>query len=357
MVCIAAFIILAICVLSIPVIRIFNKNLANKIWKLFRESMGCVGKRVTFRKCDSTFKDQVKNGLLKKVVLKHPGWVKPLSVIIEILSVLIIAITIWSLLVGIKSGVGLYVYGTCDVTTPEACVLDSTEACTIDGRSIDFWNHPIDWTANWFVEFGEAIMAIPARSQHWNAQDFMPSGAQFFNAEDPEKPYALDIFDPGCVICKQSFRNQLNSDFFNENNVAMLVYPIRGVDGPKYANSVIITSYIESTRIDPLTGSDRPAEWLIVKRLFTENSELMIDYQTTFNDHYSNDRAREVLQKWLADFGYSKSQVKKIADLAESDQIKQIIADNQDIVDNQIRTRKIPTLIFDGRRHEGAFKP
>ena len=357
MVCIAAFIILAICVLSLPVVRIFNKKAADTIWKLFKKSIYCFTRRVTFRKCDSTFKNDVKNSVLRKVVIKRPKAVKPLSVLIEVLSVVIIVITVWSLLVAAKSGLTLFVYGTCDVTTPAACSLDSSESCSIDGNQIDFWQDPFGWIGNWFVEFGDAFVAIPVRTQYWDAKQFIPENAEFFNKEDPEKPYALDIFDPGCVICRKSFNNQLNSGFFDDNNVACMVYVIKGEDGPKYPNSEIVASYIEATRIIRLESSVPPAEWQIINRLFTENDpKLMIDYQTAFNEHYDTGKAEKTLQLWLADFGYSSEQINKIKSDAKSDWIKDVITKTVDVVANQIRTKKIPTMIFDGRRHDGLFE-
>jgi len=357
MVCIAAFIILAVAVLSIPILRIFNKKAADTIWKLFKKAIYCFTRRVTFRKCDSTFKDDIKNSVLRKVVIKHPNWVKPLSVIIEILSVLIILITIWSLLVGAKAGLALFVYGTCDISRPAACSLDASESCSIDGNQIDFMEDPIGWIGNWFVEFGEAFAAIPVRMQHWDAKDFIPESAEFYNAEDPNKPYALDIFDPGCIVCRKSYNNQQKTGFFDRYNVAFRYYVITGEDGDKFKNSRIIASYIEAVRRTRLAGSQPPAEWRIVDKLFTQNDpDLRIDYQTAFNEYYSDKQAKTVLRQWLRGFGYDNRQIAMIVTDAESDWVKQVIVDTQNIVDNKIKTKKIPTMIFDGRRHEGLFK-
>jgi hypothetical protein len=210
-ICIAAFIVLGVIVLSLPVVRIFNRAWADKTWAMFKSAWGCVGRRVTFRKCDNNFKDQIKNGILKKVVVRRPRWVKPLSVLIEILSVLIIIITIWSLLVGVKSLVSLAAYGTCDPVTPEACVVGDAEACyTTEAKQSD---NPLEWVGNWFVEFGEAAAAILARLTNWQAEDYLPAGAAFYT-ETEGNPVALDIFDPGCKWCRESYKNQKQSGFF-----------------------------------------------------------------------------------------------------------------------------------------------
>ena len=355
MICIAAFIVLLLIVLCVPIIRIFNKKQADKIWKLFKKSTYCVSRRVTLRKCDSSFKDDIKNSILKKVVLKHPKWVKPICVAIEVTAVIIILLTIWSVLVVIKSGVSLYVYGTCTPNQPSACVLNSTQACSIDSNRVGFWENPIRWTGEWFGDFGAAFAAIPTRMKTWDARDYLPDPPNYFNKFDESKPIALDVFDPGCVICKKSFQNQLSGGFLDRNNVAMLVYPIRSGDEYKFPNSFLITSYIEAVRLKPMESAPRPVEWLIVQRLFTENAPNGDNWQNAFNVAYNEIQAQRILITWLKDFGYNAEQIVLIERLAKSDQVKQIIEKNRDVVENQIKTRKIPTMIYDGRRHDGLF--
>ncbi|MCL1876725.1 hypothetical protein FWF74_01705 [Candidatus Saccharibacteria bacterium] len=356
MVCIAAFVILALVVLCIPIIRIFSKKTADSIWALFKKSTYCVSRRATFRKCDSTFKDDVKNSILRKVVLKHPKWIKPLSAVIETAAVLIVIISIWSLLVAAKSGLSLFVYGTCDVAQPSACSL-SGEACSIDSAPVDFWQNPLKWTGNWFAEFGDIIANIPTRLRHWDADDYIPKNARPYH-EFAWKTNALDIVDPGCVVCQKSFKNQLKSGFFDKYNVAVIPYPIKDPDGGyKFANSYLITTYIEAARLKQL--ADRPIEWLIIEKLFTENDESdpkKRDYQSMFNVSYDENKARVVLESWLEDFGYSKSEITEIAALAKSDQVKKIIDKTYDIMDNKIKGKRIPTIIYDGKRHDGLFE-
>lgn len=351
MVCIAAFIILAIAVLSLPIVRIFNKKAADSIWKLFKKSTYCVSRRATFRKCDSTFKDDVKNSILRKVVIKHPTWVKPLSVVIEITSILIILITIWSLLVGVKSLVSLYVYGTCNPSQPTACVLDNSEACGINGEQINFWEDPLGWTGNWFGEFGEAVAAIPVRMKNWDARDYLPESPSYYNPYDKNKPIALDILDPGCFVCRSSYVAQKESGFMDKYNVALLIYPIRD----HFANSHLISRYIEATQLKPLASAERPAEWLIIDRMFTGKTVDGDNFQNVFNMTYNDTKAREVLNSWLIDFGYTDEEIAEIVRSVDSNKIKKQIDRNRDIVDNQIKTKKIPTIVYDGKRHDGLF--
>ena len=352
MVCVAAFIILAICVLSIPVLRIFNRPLADKIWSMFKSAWYCVGQRVTFRKCDSNFKDQVKNSLLKKVVLKHPGWVKPISILVEILSVLIIAITIWSLLVAGKAATTLAVYGTCDVQTPEACVVGDAEACY--AGEIREITDPIEWTVNWFVEWGEAFMAIPSLFINWDASQFIPQDAQFFNEYDESKPTALIIVDPGCQWCRESYYNKRNSGFFDQYNTAIMPHALMDDGQDRFDNSSLIVRYVEAVRLVPLVGAQPPAEWQIIDRLFTWDSPRQIVYQEDFKNEYSKEQAREMLNSWLSDFGYSEGEIEKIVKLVNSDEVRDRVEQNRHIVEDEIRLVKIPTAIFDGKRHDGT---
>lgn len=351
MVCVAAFIILAVCVLSIPVLRIFNRPLADKIWSMFKSAWYCVGRRVTFRKCDSNFKDQVKNSLLKKVVLKHPGWVKPISVLVEILSVLIIAITIWSLLVAGKAATTLIVYGTCDVQTPEACAVGDAEACYA-GSARETTN-PIEWTANWFVEWGEAFMAIPLLFTNWDATQFIPDDAKFFNEFDESKPTALIVVDPGCQWCRESYYSKKTSGFFDQYNTAVMPYALQDNGQDRFSNSSLVVRYVEAVRLVPLDDAQPPAEWQIIDRLFTWDSPRRIVYQEDFKNEYSDSQAGEVLNGWLSDFGYNDADVQKIIELVDSDEVAGRVEGNRRIVEDEIQLVKIPTAIFDGRRHDG----
>jgi len=354
MVCIAAFIILAVLVLSIPVLRIFNKKAADTIWKLFKKSTHCFTHRVTFRKCDSTFKDDVKNSILRKVVVKHPDWVKPLSIIIEVLSIAIICLTVWSLLVAFKSGVSLIAYDTCTPVKPEACVVGNAEACSAVSENES--DNVFEWTINWFGEIGEAFQAIPPKFANWDVNNYLPENPEYYNKYDNDKPIAIDIFDPGCLWCKESFKNQLNNGFFDNYNVTMIPYALESNGEFQYANSDLIVRYLEAVKIVQNQNSKESTQWQIVKRIFTETNEHGV-WQNDFNNYYDNSETKEILNKWLIEFGYSKSEVKKVIKLINSEEVSQNIEKNRDIVENQIKIVKIPTMLYDSKRHDGLYKP
>ena len=84
MVCIAAFIILALIGVFVAGISIFKPKVGKAYLKALKKAWGCLWKKVRLQKCETGFKDDVKNTLLSRVMLKHPKWVKPLSIIIEV---------------------------------------------------------------------------------------------------------------------------------------------------------------------------------------------------------------------------------------------------------------------------------
>jgi len=352
MVCIAAFIILAI-------ISIFSA----KYRKLTGEAWGCVARKLTLRPCDSNFKDDVKNSILSRVVIKQPKMVKFTSVAIEVGAFLIVILTVWSLLVAVKSGISLYVYGTCEPSNAAACSLDSSESCSIDKENIGFWDSVIQlkfhvWLGNWLKEYGDAIVAIPTRIQHWESSDYLPQNATYKNKYDSSKPTAVDIFDPGCSACRKLYLNQIKYNFASRYNLAYIAYPIplkSSDNGYKFKNSLLITQYLEAIRLNPLKSSDRSVDWKIMERIFGENDSKGVSWQYKIDNSMSNSDTEALLHKWLAEFGYGTNQVAQISEVAKSQKVANIIKSNKKLVTDKIKTVKIPTIIFDGRRYSGVI--
>ena len=361
MVCIAAFIILCLLSVFVGILSIFRRDLGAKYWKTFKKSWGCVGKRVTFQKCETNFKTDIKNSILKKVVIKRPKLVKPISVGIEIVAILIVAITVWSLATAVKSGLSLWTFGTCDVVRPSACAIGA-EICSIDQEAP---KNPIEAVGRWFADWGEIFSAIPDKFRTWDSVEFNLTGFRP-NEIDFDKPFAADILDPGCTVCLQSFKNQLSSGFFDSHNVLIIPFPIENPDGTyKFKNSGLISRYLLAVaqfstpvQLEPSENRNAPSTpaLRILQKIFTEYNEDHIIYQNVFNERLENDEAELLLQTWLADLGYSDFEILTIQTLARSDQISDQLTKNQNIVEHQIRVKGIPTTIFDGRRHTGLFK-
>jgi hypothetical protein len=327
---------------------------------MFKKAWYCVGRRVTFRACDSSFKDDIKNSVLSRLIFRHKKWVKPVAAAIEVVAVLIVIVAGWSLVEVGKVGLSLYVYGTCNVSQPEACILGEGDVCSTEDASGS------NAFVGWFEEWGDLFTALPARIKTWQAEDYLKTGMTPYNYSEGRE-VAIDIFDPGCINCLKSFNNQLDSGFFDQYNVYLIPYSIKSTekeDGYRFPNSHLISSYIVAAREYTPVEVESP-DWLIVKKLFTEkDADLDVDYQSAFNGvkglsgtPYSAEKAGNVLKGWLKEFGFSDEAIAEIAEQAHSEAVKDRIEEYHHLVDNDIQTKSIPTTIYDGKRHIGVYHP
>ena len=359
MVCIAAFIVLCLISVFVAILSIFKRDIGKKYWKVFKKSWSCVGKRVTLQKCETGFKDDVKNLLLKKVVVKHPKLVKPLSVTIEVASILIVFVSVWSLVEASKAGLALWTLGTCNVQRPSACSLGA-EVCSIDGDAGP--QNIIEHVEYWFSDWGEIFGAVPDKFRSWDTEQFDFTGIKLSSDKEGAKS-AIDIFDPGCAVCLQSYKKQLASGFLEENNVLLVPFPIKDAEGNyKFKNSRLISAYILATDMQgaPIDSDDSDSEvtpaYKIINRIFMEQDEEHHSYQDIFNNELSEEEAEELLLKWLKEFGYHTAERSEITARAKSEQITEILEKNNNIVVNDIHAKGIPTMIYDNKKHTGRFE-
>jgi len=347
MVCIAAFIILLLIGFFVLILSIWFPNIGKRYLKVFKKAWGCVGKRLTLQKCETSFKDDIKNSVLKKVVIKKPKLVKPLSLGIEVLAVIIVFITIFSLVEAAKGGLALYAFGTCNVSNPNACIVGNTNVCPT-GESARL---------NWFEEWGVIFQGIPERRKTWDANDYINENAIFYREFDSDKKTVLNIFDPLCHGCMLSFNNQLDSGFFDRYNVAIIPFSLRGeTKDHRYNNSYLIGKFILAIHEVPLDTEISPA-WQVVAKLFTEEYKASISWQTAFaNEEISAVYVYEVIEGWLREIGYDEEQVLQIVKLTFSEEIQNQMALNEKLVTDEINIRGVPTTIYNGRRHTGVFR-
>lgn len=366
MVCIAAFIILAIVGIFVAFLSIFRKDIGRKYWKVFKKSLHCFTHHITFRKCDTNFKDDVKNLLLKKVVIKHPKAVKPLSVTIEVAAFLIVAVSVWSLATAVKSGLALWTLGSCNVRQPSACTLGA-EACGIDSgeESKNF----IESVGLWFTDWGQIFEAIPDKFRSWDTSNFELEGIDTSVMAESNAETAIDILDPGCSVCAQSFTLQLESEFFRNHKVTIVPFPIQDEEGNfKFKNSELIVRYVLAMEQQglPIDEEDEGAlspAFKTMRRVLIESGEYETEaktytysYQQMFNEMYSAEEAEAKLKEWLKEFGYHSAERSEIIERAHSDQICEVIKKNNEIVTKDIHAKGIPTMIYDGRKHTGKYE-
>lgn len=348
MVCIAAFIILALIGIFVAIISIFKPKVGKAYLKMFKKAWGCLWKKVRLQKCETGFKDDVKNTILSRVIVKHPKWVKPLSIIIEIVSVVIVIVAIWAILTAIKSLLALWALGSCNVTKPSACSLGA-EVCSIDESEP---TNVFEATGRWFTEWGEIFEAIPDKFKSYNAEDYDFNYVTVMTGQSADRPIAVDIFDPGCSVCMISYRNQKEAGFFDNYDVHLVPFAIQDADGTyKFKNSEIIVRY--------MLAAEQLESGLAIKildHIFTEKNEDGISYQTLFNEEYSEMQAVYQLNWWLKEAGFSKDGLAKISEIANYPEITTKMSENKNIVENELRVKGIPTMLYGGKKHTGLWK-
>lgn len=365
MVCVAAFIILCLISVVVGFLSIFKRDIGKKWWKVFKKAWHCVFKKVRLQKCDTNFKDDVKNSILKKVIIKHPKWVKPISIIIEVAAVLIVLITIWSIIIAIKSLLALWVFGTCNVSQPSQCALGA-EVCSIDQAEP---KNLFEKVGRGIGEWGEIFSAIPDRLKTWDANQFdIPTISELGS---PDAPVALEIVDPGCSVCLQSYRNLTGipsgtgpSDFLEKHHLKIAVYPITLPDGSyKFKNSGLVARYLHATAIaqPPLTEPDLTdlsslkVDYAasILERIFTESNDDGVNYQSLINS-LSEDEVKALFEAWLAEWRADRELITKISGLLYSAEVEERLARTTKVVE-QLNLKGIPTMIADGRKTSGLY--
>ena len=350
MVCIAAFIILTIIGVFVAFVSIFKRDFGKRYLKVFKKAWGCVGKKVRLQKCETGFKEDVKNTVLSKVIIKHPTWVRPLSIVMEIVSVIIVAITVWSLATAIKSLLALWTLGTCNVTKPAACSLGA-EVCSIDE---DEPKNIFEATGRWFTEWGEIFGAIPDKFRDWSPEQFNLATIELPNG-NKDAALAIDILDPGCSVCLKSYQNQKASGFFDSHNTKIVVFAIQNPDDTfKFKNSETITRYIyASTKINNTLGA------IIIDKTFTGKIEydgVITQYQSLFNNTFEKEDTLKTLDEWAKEAGTTDEEIKTIHDNMDSVEVTEIMQRNRKIVVDDIHAKGIPTMLYDGGRHTGLYK-
>lgn len=331
MFCIIVFLIFLI---LFPIFGIFSKDYRG----LFKKSWSCAFKKLTLKPCDINFGDEIKNKLLGKIIFKYPRLAKFIDKTATLWSILFVILSLWSLLYVVNAGLNLWVYDTCDPTNGESCSL-SGEACSVNQTTAP--------------TIFETLSRIPDRLKNWSANEYISENSSFYNEVDSKKQTAIEVIDPGCKFCKKLWGNIKQADFVNSYNLTYIAYPIPEGEGYKFQHSYLIVSYLEALKLRPISDSPIPTDWRLLDKIFTENVEgIGVDLQTAINLMYTKDEVIELINKYISEFGYTDNQIQEINQLVNSSEVRGILANNKVIVEDQIKTIKIPTIIFDGRRYD-----
>jgi hypothetical protein len=105
--------------------------------------------------------------------------------------------------------------------------------------------------------------------------------------------------------------------------------------------------------MNELTSLKTPADWQILERIFTWKDNDGISYQVKINTTMDQSQTESLIHSWLSNIGYNTNQINQINTDANSQKVTDIINQNYKTVENKIKTVKIPTIIFNDRRHDG----
>ena len=209
------------------------------------------------------------------------------------------------------------------------------------------------WAAGPFTRVYEAVIRVPDRLKSWEAEKYLAPEASYYRPFDPKKPVAIEIIDPGCRFCKKLTGNLERSGITERYNLSYLLYPIPVENDYKFPNSLLMARYIEAAKnMQPANGtSPLPADWQLIKKIFADPAT-GIDLQTKFNIGFSSAEAEDQLKVLLKEIGFTDSQILLVAEKADSPVTLAQIKKEQAIVENEVRTIKIPTLLISGRRFD-----
>lgn len=355
MFCIAAFIVLFVC----GIFSAAYRELARKAWH-------CVLRRITFRPCDINFSEEMKGKLLGKIILVHPRLARFLDRWSDVFASIFIVLSVWSLVSVSLSGLNLLIYDTCSPEHSEDCSL-SGEACSISSYVPGFWEslrqgHPLQWAATEAGTLSTTVRLIPARFRTWKPEAYISADNTTYRPFDPRKRWALEIVDPGCHACASLFANIRTAGFENRYNLTYMVFPIPDAatwSHFKFMNSYLIATYLEAMKqvVPAHPTGNVPPDWRLLERIYTGADPQGVKWQQRFNLNLDPEQARRVLGEFCTDFGYSDDQREQIAKLAVSKEIAATLSAHKAIVEQQIRTVKIPTILFGGRRYDRVLTP
>lgn len=355
MLCIAAFIVF--CVLGI--FSAYYRKLAAKAWY-------CVVKRITFKPCDITLAQEIKGKLLGKIILKRPKVAKFFEKWIDVFAFAFIVLSIWSVFSVAFASLNLLVYDTCDPTSQESCSLGG-EACTVGGGHDGFFESMgkgdvLGYFGRHVSLFVQTVSRFPDRFVTWKPEDFVTEKNTYYQTFDPSKKIFLEILDPSCQFCAKQFKNIKKVSAEAKYNMTYFVYPIpnpKEKSGYKFPHSMRIATYLEAIKIKEhgkASISVVPKDWQLLEKIFT-GMDGDLTLQEAFNLQYDDAHAVEKIHSLLEEIGYSKKDVEELAQIAQGTDVQNRLLEQKNIVEQRVRTVKIPTVMFGGRRYDRVVQP
>lgn len=325
MLCIALFVLFLV---LFPFLGFFQ---GYRLW--FRKAWKCVWLKTTLRPCDQDLAEEVQQAVFSKLFFFSPRLAQSAKVAMPVVVYGFAFLTIWSTYSVIETGLNLYVYGTCNPSSGESCAL-SGGAC---GAGAD--ERPMVW---------ETIARIPDRWQEWDASNYLPEVVSTYEPLDESKEFVLEAIDPMCEFCAQQYRALKEAKIDDEYNLTYVLYPIRLPEGEfRFQHSQLITQYVETLKDYPQKNRAQSADWLVLREIF-ENPDLQTEIKTV----YTEEEVVQWVSEILRENGFSEDEITEVELKKESKEISERLLAQRNIVEEDIDTIRIPTLIIEGRRFD-----
>ena len=62
------------------------------------------------------------------------------------------------------------------------------------------------------------------------------------------------------------------------------------------------------------------------------------------------------LEEWISAENFNDDDLKEIRKIADYPETTNKMAENRNIVENELKIKGIPTIIYDGKKHTGLYK-
>lgn len=199
---------MVLCWIALPIFAILGIFSA-KYRKLTKESLECLFKTATFRKCSSGLDDRIKSQISGKLLKFSPHSARFFYKHYKIISLILLIIFVWSTIVSAQAIYNYAVHGNCNGPSSDGfCILDP-------------------------IGTNSATCEIPSSVEN-NEEVIFPK-------PDPDMPIIgnenaeLTIIEFGCYVCP--YTNQAEKtvreilDYYNGKvNLQFIVYPLPGHD-------------------------------------------------------------------------------------------------------------------------------
>ncbi len=223
---------------------------------LAREAFACIGRRVTFRPCDTGFREKMQGAMVGTLMRRSVRLARFVNKHFEFLAWIFFLLTVWSLWVTAVGVYNFYFYGSCDgLNQSSFCVLDPA------GRNTAFSN----------VDAPEEGVMIPPCDAGVGAGGGLLSQIPLTRERYPriQTDSVNDLVFIGCFECRYTRQVYPTLQRLRENfnpNITFVHYPI-------FPNTRDLTAIVQCA-YESGTGDEW---WQVVDNFFSVPAEALAD--------------------------------------------------------------------------------